>query len=100
MSSKVLLIENEAQPLARLRKFLKRKSIQVVRPNETESIFNLCTTERFTSIVIDERVFGERGKRFLENFKNYILPAGVELFVITPETADDLGGLYRKLSSQ
>lgn len=98
MKSKILVIENQSQPLAQLRKFFTKRSFQIIQPKETESIFNLFRTENFSAVFIDAGVYGKRSTKFEENLRNHILPPGVELFSISSENPADLRSMYRRIS--
>ncbi|WP_156831963.1 hypothetical protein [Kaistella palustris] len=85
MKSKILVIESQTKPLARLRKLFKKRSFQIIRPKETESIFNICKTEKLAAVVVDPGVYGERSARFLQNLRDHILPENVKLLSVAGE---------------
>lgn len=99
MKSKILVIDNQTQPLARLRKFFKRRSFQIIQPKETESIFNICKTEKLSAVVIDARVYGKRSRQFLQNLRDHILPEDVQLISISEENRHDFPHICRKIST-
>lgn len=80
MKSKILIIENQLKPLSKIRKFFNSKRFEIIKPKETESVFNLCKTENVAMVIVDSSVFGPRSQNFLENLKNNILPPTVRLF--------------------
>ena len=90
MKSKILVIENQTQPLQRLRKYFTKRRFQIIRPKETESIFNICKTENLSAIVIDPEVYGKRSAKFLQNLREHILPDNVKIFGINGENHAEL----------
>ncbi len=82
MKSKVLIIDHENKPLSKIRRFFKRRQFEIIKPKETESIFNICKSEDISAVVIDTDVFGKRSRVFLQNLRDHILPPDVRLISI------------------
>ena len=43
MKSKILILDNKIYSLSKISNFLKQKKFDVVKPTETQSVFNICT---------------------------------------------------------
>ena len=67
--------------------FLKQKKFEVVKPTETQSVFNICTKADLDAVIIDLRLFGEKSNIFLQNLKENVLPDHVKLITISDRTS-------------
>lgn len=83
MNSKVLIIDKQSRPLHKIRRFFSRKKFEIIRPTETESVFNICKTQKPSVVVVDTEVFGKRSRQFLQNLKDHILPPHVKLISVS-----------------
>lgn len=94
MPEKVLIIESVKRPLKQLRTLLKKNRYEVVIPNDTDSIFNICKRDDISAIVVDEVAFGKRGALMLKNLRENVLPNSTALITFK---ADDKIQNYKTL---
>ena len=59
----------------------------MVKPTETQSVFNICTKADLDAVIIDLRLFGEKSNIFLQNLKENVLPDHVKLITISDRTS-------------
>ena len=59
----------------------------MVKPTETQSVFNICTKADLDAVIIDLRLFGEKSNIFLQNLKENVLPDHVKLITISDHTS-------------
>ena len=83
MKSKILILDNKINPLSKISNFLKQKKFEVVKPSETQSVFNICSKADLEAVIIDLRAFGEKSNTFIQNLKENVLPENVKLITIT-----------------
>ncbi len=83
MKSKILILDNKINPLSKISNFLKQKKFDVVKPSETQSVFNICSKADLDAVIVDLRVFGEKSNAFIQNLKENVLPENVKLITIT-----------------
>ena len=86
MKSKILILDNKIYSLSKISNFLKQKKFEVVKPTETQSVFNICTKADLDAVIIDLRLFGEKSNIFLQNLKENVLPDHVKLITISNRT--------------
>lgn len=59
----------------------------MVKPTETQSVFNIGTKADLDAVIIDLRLFGEKSNIFLQNLKENVLPDHVKLITISDRTS-------------
>ena len=59
----------------------------MVKPTETQSVFNISTKADLDAVIIDLRLFGEKSNIFLQNLKENVLPDHVKLITISDRTS-------------
>lgn len=84
MATKVLIIESVKRPLKQLKDILKKKKFEVVVPDDTESIFSICTRDNITAVIVDEEAFGIRKDTLLKNLRENVLTVETKLFSWNP----------------
>lgn len=83
MKSKVLILDNKIYSLSGISNFLKQKKYEIVKPSETESAFNICSSADLKAVIVDLRLFGAKSNVFLQNLKDNVLPEDVKLITIS-----------------
>ena len=86
MKSKILILENKIYSLSKISNFLKQKKYEVVKPTETQSVFNICSKAYLDAGIIDLRVFGEKSGVFIQNLRENVLQDHVKLITISDQT--------------
>lgn len=86
MKSKVLILDNKIYPLSRVSNFLKQKKFEVLKPTETQSVFNICSQADLDAVIVDVRLYGEKSSFFIQNLKENVLPEHVKLITIFGQT--------------
>lgn len=87
MKSKILIFDNKIHPLSKVSNFLKQKKFEVVKPTETQSVFNICTKDNVGAVIIDLRLFGKKSNIFIQNLKENVLPEHVKLITVSNHTS-------------
>ncbi|UFK98257.1 hypothetical protein [Kaistella faecalis] len=87
MKSKILILDNKIYSLSKISNFLKQKKFEVVKPTETQSVFNICSKADLDAVIIDLRLFGEKSNIFIQNLKENVLPENVKLITISDRTS-------------
>ncbi|MBU4537054.1 MAG: hypothetical protein L6264_06970 [Weeksellaceae bacterium] len=87
MKSKILILDNKIYSLSKISNFLKQKKFEVVKPTETQSVFNICSKADVDAVIIDLRLFGEKSAVFIRNLKENVLPEHVKLITISDHTS-------------
>ena len=87
MKSKILILDNKIYSLSKISNFLKQKKFEVVKPTETQSVFNICSQANLDAVIIDLRLFGAKSNIFLQNLKENVLPDHVKLITISDRTS-------------
>ena len=86
MKSKILILENKINSLSKISNFLKQKKYEVVKPAETQSVFNICSKSDLDAVIIDLRLFGEKSGFFIQNLRENVLQEHVKLITISDQT--------------
>lgn len=87
MKSKILILDNKIYSLSKISNFLKQKKFEVVKPTETQSVFNICTKAQLDAVIVDLRLFGAKSGVFIQNLKENVLPEHVKLITISDHTS-------------
>ena len=87
MKSKILILDNKIYSLSKISNFFFFLKFDVVKPTETQSVFNICTKADLDAVIIDLRLFGEKSNIFLQNLKENVLPDHVKLITISDRTS-------------
>ena len=87
MKSKILILDTKIYSLSKISNFLKQKKFDVVKPTETESVFNICSQANLDAVIIDLRLFGAKSSMFTQNLKENVLPEHVKLITISDHTS-------------
>lgn len=87
MKSKILILDNKIYSLSKISNFLKQKKFEVVKPTETQSVFNICSQANLDAVIVDLRLFGEKSSVFIQNLKENVLPEHVKLITISDRTS-------------
>ena len=87
MKSKILILDNKIYSLSKISNFLKQKKFEVVKPTETQSVFNICSQVNLDAVIVDLRLFGAKSNIFLQNLKENVLPDHVKLITISDRTS-------------
>ena len=87
MKSKILILDNKIYSLSKISNFLKQKKFEVVKPTETQSVFNICSQANLDAVIIDLRLFGAKSSMFIQNLKENVLPEHVKLITISDHTS-------------
>ena len=83
MKSKILILDNKIYSLSKISNFLKQKKFDVIKPSETESVFNICANQNLNAVIIDMRLFGKKSSVFIQNLKDNVLPQNVKLITVS-----------------
>lgn len=87
MKSKILILDNKIRPLSKISNFLTQKKFEVVKPTETQSVFNICSKANLEAVIVDLRAFGNKSNIFIQNLKDNVLPDHVKLITISDNTS-------------
>ena len=87
MKSKILILDNKMYSLSKISNFLKQKKFEVVKPTETQSVFNICSQTDLDAVIIDLRLFGEKSNIFIQNLKDNVLQDHVKIITISDHTS-------------
>ena len=87
MKSKILILDNKIHPLSTISNFLTQKKFEVVKPTETQSVFNICSKANLRAVIVDLSLFGEKSSVFLQNLTENVLPENVKLITISDRTS-------------
>ena len=87
MKSKILILDTKIYSLSKISNFLKQKKFDVVKPTETQSVFNICSQVNLDAVIVDLRLFGAKSSMFIQNLKENVLPEHVKLITISDHTS-------------
>ena len=87
MKSKILILDNKVFSLNKISNFLKQKQFEVLKPTETQSVFNIASKANIHAVIVDLRLFGARSNVFVQNLRENVLPDHVKLITISDRTS-------------
>ena len=87
MKSKILILDNKIYSLSKISNFLKQKKFEVVKPTDTQSVFNICSQADLEAVIIDLRLFGAKSNIFIQNLKENVLQDHVKIITISDPTS-------------
>lgn len=87
MKSKILILDNKVFSLSKVANFLKQNQFEVLKPTETQSVFNMTSKSNLAAVIVDLRLFGAKSNLFLQNLRDNVLPGDVKLITISGQTS-------------